>query len=170
MMTLSQAARREGRKAMEEILTPAARVRRQLKAGRPPKITNRVIPTLEAVMRIADEADRARGMMRAERLNPDDIHLALIYCTPEKKGAEQTVGFKWLPAPGSIGKFITTFEKMGEKDTVLFLGILWHQTTKEGPAEGVAWVTQFMAGGEAEKRQTAARDYFVNHGSKLQDN
>lgn len=170
MGPLNQAARSEGRKTMEANLTPSARVRRQLKAGRPRKIINRVIPTLEAVTRIADEADRAERMMQAEGLNPADIHLALIYCTPEKPGFEQIGSYKWLPAPGEIGKFITALEDIAKTTAVLFLGILWYQADPDAQEKGVAWVTQFLAGPEAEKRLFAARDYFVRGGSKTQDN
>ncbi len=76
------------------------------------KIRNVALTTFEAVRRIVDEADRARAMMRDKELEPDDIKLALIYCTPEKPGFEDSVGYKWLPAPQDIGKFFTAFDEI----------------------------------------------------------
>jgi len=158
---------------MQNSLTPAARVRRQLKAGRPRKILNQQLTALDAVQRITNEADRARGMMLKAGLNPDDIRLALIYCTPMKPGFEQAADYKWLPAPSELGSYLTAFENIAKTDVLLFLGILWFQrdhTAKDDSEKQVAWVTQFLAGPMAEKQLFAARDSFVRGGSKFQDN
>jgi hypothetical protein len=162
---------------MEDSLTPAGRVRRQLKAGRPRKILNAVLPIHEAVMRIVNEADRARGMMRAAMLDPDDIRLALIYCAPEKPGFEEAVAYKWLPGPAETADFFNGIEQQAKDTPLLYLGILWCQMDRESPGakatgkpEPVAWVTQFVAGPKAEKMQRAARDHFITGGSKAHDN
>lgn len=127
-----------GRDVMEASMTTAEKVRRQIKAGRKPK--TRTLPSLfEAIKRLCDEADRGRGLMRKYGLDPDDIHLALIY-----RPAPGMVGSTGLPAPGNIGPFIMKFEQMGN---VEFLGILWWQTTPETRGNGSVtvpmWITEF---------------------------
>jgi hypothetical protein len=163
---------------MENSLTPAGRVRRQLKAGRPRKILNVELTTFDALHRLVNEADRARGMMREAGLDPNDINLALIYRTPEKPGFEQIGRYKFLPQPGeTMMEFFSGFEQQ-EKDTrVQYLGILWFQMDHESPGakllgrpEAVSWVTQFVAGPEAEQFQFAARNHFITGGHKTHDN
>lgn len=168
MAPLNEHDRREGRKAMEKTLTAAARVRRRLKAGRPAKIRNEKLSALQAISRLATEADKARNVMREEGLEPEDIKLALIYSTSENFGC------KWLPAPSDIPAFFAHFEGLSATTEVWFLGILWYQRDAEAAARGesgdVSWVTQFVAGEAAEKVQFAVRDYFVRGGHKTQDN
>lgn len=125
-----------GRDVMEARMTAAEKVRRQIKAGRKPK--TRKLPSLfDAVKRLCDEADRGRGLMQKYGLDPDDIHLALIYRTG------QSIGSTGLPEPGNIGTLIMKFEKMGNVD---FLGILWWQTTPDDSKGTLAvpmWITEF---------------------------
>jgi len=135
---------------MEASMTPAETARRQIKDGRNPK--TRTLPSLfEAIKRLCDEADRGRSLMLKYGLDPDDIHLALIY-----RPASGGVGSTGLPAPGNIGTFITKFEQMGNVD---FLGILWWQTTPENRGKGSVtvpmWITEF-----ADDKQ-AARDMLL---------
>jgi hypothetical protein len=123
---------------MDASLNAAEKVRRQLKAGRKPK--TRTLPSLfEAIKRLCDEADRGRRLMQKYDLDPDDIHLALIY-----RPADGFIGSSPLPAPGNIGTFIVKFERMGN---VAFLGILWWQTnpkTRGKPDNTVPmWITEF---------------------------
>ena len=159
---------------MEKSLTPAGRVRRRLKAGRPRNIA---LSTFDALHRLVNEADRARTMMQEAGLDPNDIKLALIYCTPEKPGFEETVGYKWLPQPGETMEFFTRFEKEATETPFLYLGILWLQMDHESPGakalgrpEPVVWVTQFIAGPKAEEKLFAARNHFITGGSKAHDN
>lgn len=174
MTSLDLNARREGRKAMEKSLTAASRVRRSLKAGSPRRIHNVRLTHTEAILRLVTEANKARGLMRAEGLDPDDINCALIFCTPELPGFENSVRYKWLPAPGQTSQFFDWFEDESKKAALLFLGILWNQEDREARAKGedgsVSWVRQFLAGPEAERRLLAARDFFVSGGSKILDN
>jgi len=123
---------------MESSMTAAEKVRRQLKAGRKPK--TRTFPSLfDAIKRVCDEADRGRSLMQKYGLDPDDIHLALIY-----RPAPGMVGSTGLPAPGNIGAFVLKFEQMGNVD---FLGILWWQTAPDNRGKGSVavpmWITEF---------------------------
>ena len=139
-----------GRDATEASMTNAEEVRRQIKAGRQQR--TRTLPSLfEAIKRLCDEADRGRGLMQKYGLDPEDIHLALIY-----RPAPGMAGSTGLPAPGNIGPFIMKFEQMGNVD---FLGILWWQTTPENRGKGSVavpvWITEF-----ADDKQ-AARDMLL---------
>jgi hypothetical protein len=173
MVPFTDEDRSAGRKIMEAQLTGAARVRRQLKAGRPRKIKNEQLPTMAALLRVVQEADRARTLMQKYGCDPTHIHLALIYCTPEKPGREDAVGYKWLPSPGDTGRFFDFFDARAKDTPVFYLGVLWFQEDPEAREKNqpwqVAWVTQFVAGPEAEKRQSAARDAFVCSGFSLRD-
>jgi hypothetical protein len=162
---------------MEKSLTPAGRVRRQLKAGRPRKIMNIALSTFEALRRLVDEAARARAAMREAGLEADDIALALIYATPEKPGFETFVSYKWLPQSGETATFFADCGREAKDTPVLYLGILWRQFDREslgakalGMPEPVVWVTQFLAGQKAEERLFAARNHFIMGGSKAHDN
>jgi len=161
---------------MEKSMTPAGRVRRQLKAGRPRKTLNVALSTFDALHRLVNEADRARTTMVEAGLDPNDIKLALIYCTPEKPGFENTASYKWLPQPGETMEFFTRFENEATETPHLYLGILWRQMDHESAgakalrrAEPVVWVTQFIAGPKAEERLFAARNHFITGGSKAHD-
>jgi hypothetical protein len=177
MSPLNKLDRQEGRKAMEALLTAAGRVRRQLKAGRPRKIRNVVLSTFDALHRLVNEAENARTRMVGAGLDPNDIKLALVYCTPEKPGFEGAVAYKWLPQPGETMEFFARFESEATETPLLYLGILWRQMDHESAGakalrkpEPVVWVTQFVAGPKAEEMLFAARDHFITGGSKAHDN
>lgn len=119
-------------------ITADAHVRRQIKAGRKPK--TRTLPSLfEAVERLCDEADRGQSLMAKYGLEPEDIHVALIFRQPGGQIDKRT-----LPPPENIGAFITEFEQMGG---VTPLGILWWQTTPETrdrlDRSVTMWITEF---------------------------
>jgi len=182
MGPLNQDARREGRKAMEMSLTAAARVRRKIKAG-PRMIRNEILTPIEAIKRLATKVDNARRLMREEKLSPNDIHCALIFCTPEVPGHENAFKYKWLPEIGEsrdyfmseeIRSYFLWFEDLSYKAAILFLGILWYQEDREARAKGepgsIAFITPFMGGPKAEKLMLAAKDHFIKGGNKTQDN
>jgi hypothetical protein len=77
--------------------------------------------------------------MRKYGLDPDDIHLALLY-----RQADGVIGSRALPPPGNIGPYIMAFEQMGN---VAFLGIMWWQTTPENRGNATSavpmWITEF---------------------------
>lgn len=126
---------------MEDSLTTAEKVRRQLKAGRKRKTVT--LPSMfDAVQRLCAEADRARSLMQKNGLNPDDIKLAIVY-----RVADAAIRSSPLPAPGNIGAFITKLENIAAQARVDFLGIIWQQTDRDAGAKHKAvaptWVTEF---------------------------
>ena len=92
MAALDTTARQEGHKAMEEAISAAARVRRQLKAGRPRKTRSLQLNTFEAMGRIVNEADRARGLMRGAGLDPSDENEIYLKSTVRKLGRQRSRG------------------------------------------------------------------------------
>lgn len=140
-------ANKAARDAAKAPMSAAEKVRRQIKAGHKPKTLE--FPSLFGAMkRMCDEADRARELMSNAGLDPDDIHLALLY-----RVGENHIGRSPLPSPGSIGPFVEKFEQMGEVD---FIGIMWWQTTPEtrGKNDKAApmWITEF-----ADDKRTASQ-------------
>lgn len=134
-------------------MDPATRVRQRLKAGRPAKIVNDLnVSVIDAVKHLADEADKAAGLMAQEGLDPDDLRLALAHVQPDR----QEIGFKWLPEPGKIGAFITALEELEAKSHILYLGIIWAQRNEMGECN--LWVTQWLAGDAAVSQLTMLRD------------
>jgi hypothetical protein len=127
---------RAGFEAMNAVITPASRVRRALKAGAKPRRKNTArLTLLDAIKRLCEEADRGRSLMRKYGLDPDDIHLALIY-----RAADGVMGSSPLPPPGNISAYVQKFEQMGAWD---FLGILWHQTPADSKGIVPMWVSEF---------------------------
>lgn len=144
---------------MEDSLTPAEKVRRQLKAGRKPKA--RALPSLfEAVQRLCTEADRACGLMQKYGLDPSDIRLALL-CRAEIPG-RPLIQMHPLPAPGNIGAFIAPLEELASLTRVDFVGIIWQldvRDPKEAEAPVILWITEF-----ADDKRTSLEllDYYRN--------
>lgn len=164
---------REGAKKMEEVMTPAARVRRRLKAGRPRYLSNDAITPLQAFYKISTEADKARSLMRGAGLDPEDLRLALVYISPQDV-TEGSVRYKWLPAPGAAQQYYAELEEMAGKEVLMFLGILWSQIDRElvakGEPAGVCWITQLMGGPGAEKHLFAAREHHMRTMRGVQEN
>lgn len=163
---LTAIERKKGFQNMKEGMSAAARVRRALKVGAKARLTTESVSVLEAAQRLAVEADKARGAMHKEGLDPDDIHLALAYAMPEAGG----FGHRWLPAPGQIGAFITGFEQIAAQTPVGFLGVLWCQRDRESDVPGkepchVLWVTQWMAGPLVAPQLKALRDMVTHPGN-----
>jgi hypothetical protein len=164
MAALDTAARREGHKAMEDSISAAARVRRQLKAGRPRK-TSLSLNSYAAMGQIMGEADRALGLMRDAGLDAADVRLGLIVRTPTD------LHCKWLPAPEDAGTF---FEAISKTVGAEFLGILWRQIDREVQTNGVSlsnyWVTPFVTEHEAQQQMLALRDFVTAGGMRMQAN
>jgi len=150
---------------MEDSISAAARVRRQLKAGRPRKTRSLSLNSYGAVGRIMGEADRARGLMRAAALDAADVRLGLIVRTSDD------LHCKWLPEPEEAPAFFTAISGMVD---AVFLGILWQQIDHEVQANGVPlstyWVTPFVAEPEAQKQMLALRDFVTAGGMRMQAN
>ena len=163
MAALDTAARREGHKAMEHSISAAARVRRQLKAGRPRK-TGLSLNSYEAMGRVVGEADRAHGLMSAAGLDVADVHLGLIVRTLTD------LHCKWLPVPEEAGAFFAAISDMD----AAFLGILWQQIDREVQVNGVPisnfWVTPFVTEPKAQQQMLALRDFVTAGGIRMQAN
>ncbi len=153
MTALDTAARRDGHKAMEGSISAAARVRRQLKAGRPRK-ASLSLNSYSAMGLVMGEADRARGLMRDAGLDAGDIRLGLIVRTATD------LHCKWLPQPEAAASFFAAIADVKDAE---FLGILWQQTDRETVVNGVPlsnyWVTPFLTDKESQKQMIALRDY-----------
>lgn len=145
---------------MESALTVAARVRRQLKAGRPR--TTRSLERHEALGRIVAEADRARQLMGEAGLIPEDIRLGLVIRT----GTDILV--KRLPEPEDVARFFTAVSSLVNPH---FLGILWEQTDREAEAQGkpgfTLWITPFVAEPEAQEQLRALQAFFLAAGTRM---
>lgn len=150
MSALTAEDRQKGFKVMQKRMEdPATKVRQRLKAGRPRRIVNQILPPMAAVGRIVDAIETGRRLMREHGLNPDDITAGLVHTTIESG----EFGCKWLPdESGQIGEYVTDFERMAAGRTLLFLGMLWKQRHTDGVS---LWVTPFM-GGEPARLQLEA--------------
>jgi hypothetical protein len=156
MVALDTENRRKGRRAMEQSLNAAARARRAMKSGRKLKSASPVQSPFEAVQRLIHEADRARGLMRKEGLDPDDIRLTLIF-----RLANGLIGHKPLPAPETIGTFYGELEAVEAGSRPLtFLGIVWHQIDREADADArdISWITEFSDDNRGALELLALRD------------
>lgn len=164
MTALDTDARQRGHKVMETRISAAARVRRQLKAGRR-RTANGVkdLNGFKALGILVSQAKRAADLMRGAGLDPADVRLGLIYRT------SRDVHCKWLPAPASTGPFFTAIADMVGAE---FLGILWQQVDRKVQANGVPlstyWVTPFVAEPEAQKQMLALRDFVTAGGIRMQ--
>lgn len=147
---------------MESAITRAARVRRQLKAGRPRTSRSLVLNAYEVMGILVNQADRARGLMGEARLNPEDIKLRLII------RAQDGMLLKRLPPPGQTQGF---FQAVASMAGAQFLGILWEQTDREAEAAGkphvTYWVTPFVTEAESERQVTALLQFIRAGGTRM---
>ena len=128
---------------MEKAITTAARVRRQLRAGRPrSRSTSDVkgLNSFSAMGLLATQADRASELMEANGLDATDLRLGLIIRT------KTDLMCKWLPSAEQTGPF---FEEITKLKDPQYLGILWQQIDRDIKQDGVPqstyWVTPFVA-------------------------
>lgn len=175
MVALDTNARRKGREAMEKTLTKAAQVRRVLKGGRPRRIRNEALSLPEAALRIVQEANKARALMKEQGLDSNDISCAMVYCTPEVPDSPAWQ-YKGLPRPEKQNEFFGWFADLGQREAVLFLGILWQLIDRDANPQGVQvsfWLDPFLTGTEIDKRLLAAKQYaeeVIKNGGKPLDN
>lgn len=124
----------------QRTITPAAQVRRQLKSGMKPKKDRPPFDFIQAFTRLADRADTAQSLMGKYGLNPDDIHVAILY-----RRADGMIASSTLPSPGKTAPFFARFEQMGHVD---YLGLLWWQTPPDEFGKVPMWVEEFNPGDE----------------------
>ncbi len=122
----------------QRTITPAAQVRRQLKSGMKPKKDRAPFDFIQAFMRLADRADMARSLMGKYGLDPDDIHVAIVY-----RPADGMIASSTLPPPGNAAPFFARFEQMGPVD---YLGLFWWQTPPDEVGKVQMWVEEFNPG------------------------
>lgn len=163
-MGLDTNARTKGFESMKAKMEqdPAARVRRQLKAGRKRTTHSLDLNSFAALGRIVDEADRARNLMGEAGLDPNDVRLGLIIRTGPN------LLCKPLPAPEQTGPF---FEAVAKMAGAQFLGILWEQTDRGAEAKGrpgfVCWITPFSAKPEDLEQLKALQAFISASGTKM---
>lgn len=157
MRTLTAEQRQKGRERGLESMTAAQRVQRRLNAGRRPALPES-LSLLEAVKRLADEADRAKSTMADEQLDPEDIHLALLFSA--KDDAQEYLGYRRLGPPDEVGAFVTGLEKLAGVSKLTFLGIVWSVYDREAE-KGLRWARTLVAGEEAEERVQLAKGLFT---------
>jgi hypothetical protein len=165
MAALNALERKRGFQAMQDQITAAGRVRRLLKAGNRGRLPSKA-SMLEAVMRLVHEADRGRNAMQAENLDPNDLHLGLIYSTtPKDESDAGSVGCKWLTAPAEIGNYIAALEVVEQAMGLRPLGILWAQVDREADAQGkpggVMWAKPIVSGPDVERMMKASQGLFI---------
>lgn len=161
MAALNATATRKGHRAMEKAITAAARVRRQLKAGRPRTARSLTLNAYEVMGILVSQADRASSLMREARLNPKDIKLRLII------RAQEGMLLKRLPPPGETQPFFQAVESMAGAQ---FLGILWEQTDREaeaGKPPVTYWVTPFVADAESQRQMEALMNFISAGGTRV---
>lgn len=160
-MNLTAEGRKEGRKAMEDGLTKAARVRRRLRGGRPRNVKVQNISALDALHYLVTEAERGRDLMREAELNPDDLQLRLAY-----RKLEQLASTLLPPPGGALTPFFEKIEKLAAEGAI-FLGIIWSQldhevVTAPGMVRKAAWATPFLGDKETDRSLRALAAYHEN--------
>ena len=157
MAALDTTARHKGHKAMEERISTAARVRRQLKVGRP-RTGSLTLNAYEALGILEHQTQRAEALMRAEGLNPGDVKLRLII------RLNTGMLLKTMPSPPEAQAF---FELVSG---AAFLGILWEQTDRdvtEGQPGVTYWVTPFVTEPQAKGQMLALLEFIKAGGTQV---
>lgn len=133
------ATNKAGQDVMEASMIAAENVRQQIKVWAWGERTPDLPSFFGAMEHICNAADLGRSLMQQHGLDPDDIHLNLLF-----RAADSVIGSSPLPRSGGMKQFCEKFEQMGNVD---FLGILWWQTTPDtrGKRKGAAsiWITPF---------------------------
>ena len=119
---------RRGAKKMEKAMSPAARVRRQFRLGRPPKSTLPLHPTV-AWQKADSLLSDFRQMMKAEKLQPDDVDAQIIgvrESDPDKPvfiEMERETALKALSAPDiiAIGCIFRQHDAQTKQDVDFFV-------------------------------------------------
>lgn len=133
---------------MQDSLTPAQRAVRRMKAGRRPALPGS-LSILEAVRRLVMEADRARNAMLAETMDPEDVHMGMLFSVSARTqgGLDESIGAKWLGEPGRVGEFIGGLEKLAEHSSLMPIGIVWAVLDRQAN-KGITWAKPLVAGQE----------------------
>jgi hypothetical protein len=148
---------------MEGSISMAARVRRQLKAGRP-RDTSPIkgLNSFKAMGILVSQAERAGELMEKAGLDPADLRLGLIIRTGE------ILSCMWLPSPDAAQKF---FEEVVSLAGAEFLGILWKQADREIEENGLPlvsyWITPFVADAKAQAQMELLRAYALTGGNGM---
>ena len=151
---------------METSITAAARVRRQLRAGRPRTV--RAVKDLNgftAMGTLVNQAVRAGELMERAGLDPADLRLGLVIRTGE------SLHCMWLPSPDAAQRFFEDVDRVAGAE---FLGILWKQADREIEKDGLPlvsyWITPFVADTKAQEQMELLRAYAVTGGNGMHFN
>ena len=140
MGPLDMDARRKGRESMEKTLNRAALVRRAFKAGRPLKKDAFLHPKV-ALSRAQEMLGHLRERMTKERLDPNHVDAALVYCFPDKSESNRS-----HLAPLGRQDALTRLSQQG----ALIVGILFKQFDAELKKEFL-WPYFFLLGPAAQE-------------------
>jgi len=110
---------REGAKKMEDVMTPAARVRREFRLGRPPK-PGESLPLHPRVVwdRAYTALERFRLLMSIEKLSPEHVDAAIVYI--EETNPEQPISLLMREGEARVKEVLS-------RPDVIALGMLFTQ-------------------------------------------
>ena len=144
----SQAAKknlREGvRKMEEESMSPAARVRREFRLGRPPKKVEDVLPLHPVVVwnKAADALSDFRARMATAKLDPDHVEAAIVFIEMADQDAPKLLALEQETGEPSEKCRQATFKQLSRSD-VIALGMIFRQFDKKRKSATV-FPYQFM--------------------------
>lgn len=147
MAPFTDAARREGKRAMEGSLTAAKKVARRLAGGRKP-VTEKVGKKV-AALRAINYLEAAENALDEYGLDPVDLRIHLVYSTAEVAGT--------IRLSENAADFFEKLDNL-ENDKVLFLGMLGEIRDREAGDVVLRWVRPFIATPLAIAALTALRD------------
>jgi hypothetical protein len=126
----------EGAKKMEQEMTPAARVRREFRLGRPPKAATSLEPLHPLVVwnRATEALTSFRGRMKAAKLNPNHVDAVIVFIeaanpdTPRFLELEQKQVLKQLGRADviALGMLFKQFDAIKKQQAIfphLFMGL-----------------------------------------------
>ena len=147
---------------MEKVLTPAARVRRAFKAGRP-RQKDRVLTPVQAIYQACILLDALRSAMLEAGLLADDVRCGLVLMTPEVPSGFDLIQALPIPPPKELPDLFAKVERAVEAGVTLPLGIVIQQRDREGEdpkSLGATWVEPFLTGPRAARALIEARRAF----------
>lgn len=151
MTPFTDAARREGRKAMEDSLTKAKRVARKLAGGRKPKESENAenLSKKVAALKAMTYREAAKAALDEYGLTPEDLRIHLVYTDGHTA--------KPIRISDDLPELFERLDKL-EEGKVLFLGVIGELQDREADNVILRWVRPFLATPLAVSTLTSLRD------------